>query len=563
MYKDPIKRSRAQESRSAIERLYIIMRHLFIRGGYKPLGLSGESLIQALLTLRPEIYGLIADNEKVELDGLLYVMDRLPKGIEECRFIRLISREGLDKTNFEAIIPLKRRRNCYRVDHDQMYIELTRGRSDIYDILTHLTFIYIEAEKIKRHSLDQKGRKTQAWLKLEDIITKEDQGKEFNREIAYTYLSTAIGRTYEETAKAGDSFYENKNRNSLFHTIYWLGKLAIDEETGDGDREINFSSTLRERIGHHVYGDLWANNIKNYLSENDLLQRPIHIISSNLHSVVNALYGYKVLRNSLKTNKLEIIAKQLSLVKNEKLRERVKKYARNNGLFEIPDQSGTNLAVQIIDTGKMDIDALPAEISVDKKKIADHKPVILVMDYAFGEQAFETMDELLRPFEKKGKEYPLKVDSISIMGKAGILTGQKSDIMVATSHIFEGTADNYPIDNEFSKQDFEGHNLQVFEGPMVTVLGTSLQNKDVLEYFLKSSWKAIGLEMEGAHYQKAIQSASKIRNSIKKTVKLRYAYYASDNPLITGKTLASGSLGEDGVRPTYLITVQILSKILS
>ncbi len=563
MYKDPIKRSRAQESRSAIERLYIIMRHLFIRGGYKPLGLSGESLIQALLTLRPEIYGLIADTEKVELDGLLYVMDRLPKGIEECRFIRLISREGLDKTNFQAIIPLKRRRNCYRVDDDQMYIELTRGRSDIYDILTHLTFIYIEAEKIKRHSLDQKGRKTQAWLKLEDIITKEHQGKEFNREIAYTYLSTAIGRTYEETAKAGDSFHENKNRNSLFHTIYWLGKLAIDEETGNGDREINFSATLRERIGHHVYGDLWANNIKDYLSENDLLQRPIHIISSNLHSVVNALYGYKVLRNSLKTNKLEIIAKQLSLVKNEKLRERVKKYARNNGLFEIPDQSGTNLAVQIIDTGKMDIDALPAEILVDKKKIADHKPVILVMDYAFGEQAFETMDELLRPFEKNGKEYPLKVDSISIMGKAGILTGQKSDIMVPSSHIFEGTADNYPIDNEFSKQDFEGHNLQVFEGPMVTVLGTSLQNKDVLEYFLKSSWKAIGLEMEGAHYQKAIQSASKIRNSIKKTVKLRYAYYASDNPLITGKTLASGSLGEDGVRPTYLITVQILSKILS
>ena len=97
---------------------------------------------------------------------------------------------------------------------------------------------------------------------------------------------------------------------------------------------------------------------------------------------------------------------------------------------------------------------------------------------------------------------------------------------------------------------------------MVTVLGTSLQNKDVLEYFLDSSWKAIGLEMEGAHYQKAIQSASKIRNSIKKTVKLRYAYYASDNPLITGKTLASGSLGQDGVKPTYLITVQILNKIL-
>ena len=84
----------------------------------------------------------------------------------------------------------------------------------------------------------------------------------------------------------------------------------------------------------------------------------------------------------------------------------------------------------------------------------------------------------------------------------------------------------------------------------------------MLRYFFKSSWKAVGLEMEGAHYQKAIQSASKIRSSINSNVKVRYAYYASDNPLETGSTLASGGLGAEGVKPTYLITQKILSKIL-
>ena len=39
-----ISRSRAQESSSAIERLYITMRHLFNRGFYKPMGISGETL---------------------------------------------------------------------------------------------------------------------------------------------------------------------------------------------------------------------------------------------------------------------------------------------------------------------------------------------------------------------------------------------------------------------------------------------------------------------------------------------------------------------------------------
>jgi len=98
---------------------------------------------------------------------------------------------------------------------------------------------------------------------------------------------------------------------------------------------------------------------------------------------------------------------------------------------------------------------------------------------------------------------------------------------------------------------------------MVTVLGTSLQNKEILKFFHDSTWNVIGLEMEGAHYQKAIQAASKVRNSINKDVKVRYAYYASDNPLETGSTLASGGLGTSGVRPTYLITRKILEQTLN
>jgi len=97
---------------------------------------------------------------------------------------------------------------------------------------------------------------------------------------------------------------------------------------------------------------------------------------------------------------------------------------------------------------------------------------------------------------------------------------------------------------------------------MVTVLGTSLQNKDLLEFFHNSTWDVIGLEMEGAHYQKAIQAASKIRKSIQDQIVVRYAYYASDNPLETGSTLASGGLGTTGVKPTYTITKKIIQQIL-
>src|SRR5690554_4534587 len=165
-----LNRTRAQESSAAIERMYITMRHLFNRGFYKPMGVSGETLREALLQLRPEIYGSIAD-EKVELSGLLYVIERLPIGIEECRYINLTSDEGYSNSHFEAIVPLKRRRNCYRIDKEQMNIEITRGRSDIYDILTHLTFIFIESHKIKDRILDEEEDATNRdWAKIKELV---------------------------------------------------------------------------------------------------------------------------------------------------------------------------------------------------------------------------------------------------------------------------------------------------------------------------------------------------------------------------------------------------------
>jgi len=558
-----IKRTKAQLSREAISRLYISMQHLFIRGSYKPLGVSGEAMIEALQALEPEIYGSINDPEKVELNGLFYVFQRLPQGIEECRYIKLISREGFETSNFKSIIPAKRRRDCYRIDAEQMFVEMTRGRSDIYDILTHLTFLYIEAEKIRINSINHRLEKRREWLMLEEVVQKEENQEAFDKNIAYTYLSTILGRTYDETLAACKRFSSVSKVNSLFHVTYWLGSLSMEEFFEKNDREITFSSSLRENIGHHLYGELWAQNLKKFLQEQDLLDRPIHIISANLHSVMNSLYGVAAKVGKKRGSTLEDIARSLGTKDNKVIRDRVEAYALKNGMYQIDDTSGTNISVQVVDTTKLDPTSLPAEISFNKKYIQKKRPVLLVMNYAFGEQAYETMDELLKPYDWQDKKIKLSIESISIMGKAGILQGGKGDIMIPNAHVFEGTADNYPFKNDLTVDQFEGQGLKVLGGPMITVLGTSLQNKDILSYFKLSSWGVIGLEMEGAHYQKAIQAASKIRNSISENVTLRYAYYASDNPLETGGTLASGSLGLDGVKPTYLITQKILNSILN
>ncbi|RAJ92074.1 hypothetical protein LX87_05038, partial [Larkinella arboricola] len=344
--------------------------------------------------------------------------------------------------------------------------------------------------------------------------------------------------------------------------VYGLGRTSVREiQEQHVDREINFTPMLRDRVGQHLYGERWATRIKQFILENGWQTRPIHIISANPHSVVNCLYAPAALAEATSWDNLFDLAYKLSQPAQQELRQQVADYAKTHGLHELEDPGGTNLLVQLIDTARLEARHLSKELAHDPKLIKSAQPLLLVMDYAFGEQAFETMDELLKPFEGDNA-FTLHVASISIMGKAGILTGDKGDLMIPTSHIFEGTADNYPLDNDFTKADFEGHGIDVYEGAMITVLGTSLQNKDILAYFKNSSWKAVGLEMEGAHYQKAIQSHAKIRGSVQPDIKIRYAYYASDNPLLTGATLASGSLGTLGVKPTYLITMKCLEKIL-
>lgn len=547
--------SRARVTTEAIEKIYVTMRHLFYRGFFKPSGVSGENLRQLLQLINPEIYGTMTVPNKVELDGLLYVLDRLPEGIEECSFVYLTSDEGFEKGSFEVIVPKKRRRNCYRIDEHQMNIEVLLGRSEIYDILTHLTFLYIEADKIRELGFiaDEEYKPTRAWQIIEEVAKGEKKFSRKEKEVALIHLSSLLGRTFDDTLNAYHSFGDDNNPDRLFKIIYYLGNESLMDLKKIREREVHFSAILQERVGHHLFGETWANNVKNILATNNLHMRPLHIISANMHSVKNMLFANDAL--SKKDSNADY--KLYEDISNKKdLREKVLNYALKKGMIYIDDKSGSNIDVQIIDLSTINLKNTPF---ADSKFSGDD--VVLVFDYAFGEQAFEIMDELLRPYNYNGEIFTMKVKSISIMGKAGILKGEKGDIMIPTSHIFEGTADNYPFENALKLEDFEDDELEAFKGSMVTVLGTSLQNKDILRYFMDTSWKAVGLEMEGAHYQKAIQVASKIRHHISEDLFVCYAYYASDNPLETGSTLSSGGLGLTGVKPTYLITLKILEKI--
>lgn len=501
------------------------------------------------------------DPRVVELKGLEYVIDRLPEGIEECNRIILTEEDPFSSDDRTPIIPLKRRRTCYRVGPNEMCFVITRGLSEVYDILTHMTFLVGEARKIYSRMTDDSGHITIEWGELEKHIRQEAEASESDREQALWSLSIILGRPFRETrhtyANLEASRKAFQSNNGLFHLIYRLGQ-QIDAEHRHREEAIiiYLTPSLLRIIGQQEYEKKWAADIKATLAERNLHRRPIHIISANMHSVVNLIYGFP----ALTTAGQPLSDNQYDFFHNLRHhQDAIERFAIQHGLLKLPDRSGTHIDCQAIDTYPLRKLNLHPALDLHLTEAEAEAPVILVIDYAFGAQAFEIMENLLEPTGNGTDAFTFDFSSISIMGKAGILAGDKGDIMLATAHVFEGSSDNYRINNDLRPSDFPDTE-KVFQGPMVTVLGTSLQNRDML-IKLQSDWKTIGLEMEGGHFQRAI-SAAIIKGNAREDMPVRYAYYASDNPIKTGSTLAAGAMGKEGVKPTYLITKVILEKIL-
>lgn len=555
--------TKAQKARYAIREFKTITDALAIRGFYRPRGKLGKSLEHCLRNLSPEIYGSMNDQRVVELKGLEYVIDRLPRAIEECTRIILTEEDPFKNSAFEETVPLRRRRTCYRVGKNEMCFVISRGLSEIYDIMTHITFLYGEGKKIHGRMMDDSGNKTIEWAELEKTIQNFSGLGATELDQALWSLSIVLGRPYQETRATYEYLEKNRvehgSNNGLFSLIYHLGKQVEEEMQGKENALVVYlTPSLMNIIGHQEYEKNWSANIHKKLIELKLQDRPIHIISANLHSVLSTLYGYGA--TGAGSNK-ELNGDDLYdfFYQIRDRYEEIKEYAGEHGFHDLPDSSGTHIGCQLIDTSRLNAVTFHPKIRINKTGLKTNKPVILVMDYAFGAQAFDLMSNLLKSFSEDGNSVTFNFKSISIMGKAGILTGEKGDIMLATAHVFEGTTDNYLFDNDLKEKDF-GNTVKTYSGPMITVLGTSLQNRDMLRKF-QSDWKTVGLEMEGGHYQRAI-SAATIKGDISKQVKVRYAYYASDNPLKTGSTLAAGAMGKEGVKPTYIITKVILEKIL-
>jgi hypothetical protein len=297
----------------------------------------------------------------------------------------------------------------------------------------------------------------------------------------------------------------------------------------------------------------------------------VHIISSNTHSVSNCLNPFFV------ANATEILAwadrsgrrsdgwtcsqDEVYYLARDWFREdpgrvdSVLSAESTCGIVRVPETMTTGIQVQLIDPSLVCRNPIDPGIPIRACPI---RSLIINIDYAFGEQAEEIMRNLLLLFGRN-------VRSISVLGKAGALDGTRGDVLAPTAFIEQAGDAFMPL----PKPDPAASNRlraalparRIVDGPLLTVRGTLLQNKRMLNFY-RHVWGCVGLEMEGAYYWRAILESEQLGVLREAAVK-RFYYYVSDAPLAPGENLSSRLTPQEGVPPLYAITREILSDILS
>ncbi|MBK7993514.1 MAG: hypothetical protein IPK14_08815 [Blastocatellia bacterium] len=552
-----------EATQEAIEWFEVEVRHGVLKGFF-----DVAQLIPAFQRMKPSLHRYCDKNEVIDVDAMLYATARLPEDIHEVREILLQKSVPNNFSQQPGIVSLhspSRRRAAFKIGPETIIIVVRDEITELLDLMSIVTSYFIEATKIYRLLA---GRPLLE--EIRQIATNSSDATLERRNRLIARLAFDLGTT-EESLRLLDHKWDGELFVRLQYIAEHLPTIFIRMHRAFNDN--NSRNPARK----------WCQRIADFVGEvSGSEQRPIHIISSNTHSTVNVLSGYarlhqdKVLawgrEQSTDKSSLDLIERHVNTIHHTNLiyylmkgylrtqpeiRAAKQAYDESLGITVLPDIFMVGIDCQVIDLTKIDFNLVDPRLNLDIKKLKETHPVIINFDYAFGEQAGTIIEELIMTFQKR-------IHSFSIMGKAGTVVGERGGIMIPSYLLQQGRNEIYdfPNGNGLNREDFADviADSRVYtDGPMLTVLGTVLQNNSMLnEYYEK--WHILGLEMEGIPYVRKLHQCNKL-GYLRDDIMVNVAYYASDAPLIPGETL-SRELSFAGVDATYGINLVILNKLL-
>lgn len=524
-----------------------------------------KELVRLYRKLEPALHHYAADNELLDFDALAYATRRLPSNISSIYMLYLTDsmQEHLDAPSqyFRAIETPARRRVIYELAPGKVMIVLRDGVSDLIDLMTCMCAYSVEAKKLRRRVQRPHLLKRLAESAQRDL--DEDQEEQLLIELGFAE-SERVGLT---TLFAGHSATKR------------LYEIALHHE------DFNIQITKQVQSYNSIHAEVWTDQIVAATREllgctpGALQGTPVHIISSNTHSVVNCLGSYlfekreeieewgrihypELYTANFETSEDRLFALARSWFKAfPEERDTRAQRERQGGIVRLDETALTGISVELIDLAQVKLCCIDPNV-LDMAGIdADAPPLtrglVVNIDYAFGQQAEEILSILLTLFGQG-------VRSVNILGKAGGIEGKRGDVLVATSFV-EQTQEilsDLPNTNacEVNALKKALPNHQVHVGPILTVAGTLLQNCVLLNFY-KKIWGCVGLEMEGTYYLREIKKAVHL-GIVPRDLRMSFVYYVSDVPLASGESLAGAMRPEEGIPPLYAITREIISGLL-
>jgi CRP-like cAMP-binding protein len=513
-----------------------------------------DRLVEMYRELAPALHPLLDDTSRIDVEALAYVVRRLPENVTRSFawfFTDDIPALYADPGRlFPAVVSLARRRNVWEMLPGKNMVLIRTGLSDILDFLTCLCVFSIECHKIRRRLYDP------AFLpRLASCRQAELQG------------------ACDDASSLAEFPFSSEEREGLIkiwkgQTLARLYEIAVHHEDWElvVERQVNnYNSRRTEKWTNLVSGavrDLTGLDPWDFPENFE-----VHLVSSNTHSVANCLSPFareheaEILAwaeahgegdDPGKWNKPEdrLYVLAAEWVRADPRRQPTRQQELDWGILRLGDEASAGIAVQLIDTSK-----LSKRLDRSLPPVGSKRRLIVNIDYAFGVQAEEIIRNLISIF-------PNLVASVNILGKAGSLVGQRGDLLVPTAFILQSDDSFHPLGEVPSLDRLAAlaPGSRIFQGPLLTVEGTLLQNRALL-HFYRNIWKCVGLEMEGVHYARAVTEACQL-GVLSSSSPVRYYYYVSDLPLETGAQLSRPLGAREGVPPLYAITREVLYQIL-
>ncbi len=537
--------------------------------------ISVPRLMPLYRQLQPALHPGVGEVRKIDFPALQYAVRRLPANVTATFAFLLVDElaEPFDEGDlfFQSVPTVARRRDIWEVLPGKNLVLLRSGDSDLIDLVTCLCLYAVEARKIRERMV-----RDGALHRLDHFVRTMRRPEESS--------GTDSAPLEEVRAFLNTLAFSSREVDHLLEV--WGDETARRVSEITRHREMfSIDVRRRERNYNARRNELWTSAVAGMSREvtgfdpSDLPEdRNIHIVSSNTHSVTNCLNpwvgesrnevvqwirrtGHPV-GSSEWNDEQDMVYAALPdyfVARPEELTAFTRS-AREAGQYRLNHTASTGIQVQLIDLSQITRPIDPGIRPFPRN--GGGRDYIVNIDYAFGEQAEYVIRNLLMLFGEN-------VKSVNFLGKAGALVGKRGDILAPTAFV-EQHSDFFQPLPEAAGSDDNGDTWadrlmrrypagDVHRGPLLTVDGTLLQNRQMLNFY-RQIWDVIGIEMEGTHYYRGIVESGQL-GVISRDVAFRFFYYVSDLPLQTHSNLAAPLEKSEGVPPLYAITRHILDEI--